>query len=80
MGTLHAEIHDGDPAILLRNAHTLKGSANLFYAKKVCDAASVFERSVQEQDAIAADRLLVLDQEVELMKRALVNFLEITAE
>jgi CheY-like chemotaxis protein/HPt (histidine-containing phosphotransfer) domain-containing protein len=80
LATLHAEIPDGDQAVVQRMAHTLKGSANLFYAKKVYDAASVVERLARDQDPVAADQLLVLDQEVASMMRALKNFLDITAE
>ncbi len=80
MAKLRAEIPAGDPAVIHRLAHTLKGSANLFCANKVHDAASVIEQSAQEKSTFTEDQLLVLEQEVKLMMRVLRNFLAITAD
>ncbi len=39
MDIMRAEIPAGDASLVQRSAHTLKGSANLFCAKRVHDAA-----------------------------------------
>ncbi|MFK8112354.1 MAG: response regulator [Rubripirellula sp.] len=80
MTTLRNELPSGDPATVQRAAHTLKGSSVLFYAKRVEEEAASIERLAQEKDLnAAADRLVLLEKEAELMMRALKNFLEITA-
>jgi hypothetical protein len=81
MQTLHAEIPDGDATLIQQAAHTLKGSANLFFATKVHDAAYKIERMAKDRDlSESAEDLQVLAGEVELMLRALGNFLDITSE
>ena len=54
MQTLGTEIPDGDPALVQRTAHTLKGSANLFSAKKVCDHAFKIEQIARSKELAAA--------------------------
>jgi HPt (histidine-containing phosphotransfer) domain-containing protein len=80
MQTLRAEIPAGDATLIQQAAHTLKGSANLFLATRVHDAAYKIERTAKNRDlAHSADDLKVLEQEVQSMLRALNNFLDITA-
>ncbi len=81
MKTLAAEIPAGDLALVQRTAHTLKGSANLFSAKKVHDRAFDIEQTAKTGDLEpAVEQLGILQQEVELMLRALDNFLEVTSD
>lgn len=80
MATLRAEIPGGDLGVIQRTAHTLKGSVNLFFAKKVMEEATVIERLAIKQESVPESRLLLLEQEVELMTRALKNFLDITSD
>lgn len=81
MRTLRKELPDGDPTSVQRAAHTLKGSSGLFFATRVSEEAYAIERLGQEKDLPrAADRMLVLEQEVAAMLRSLRNFLDITSE
>jgi two-component system, sensor histidine kinase and response regulator len=78
---MHKELPGGDPIQVQRAAHTLKGSCNLFYAKRVSEVAASIEELSQAKDLEAAsDRLPLLDKEAEAMLRALRNFLEITKD
>ncbi len=81
MNTLRESIPNGDPAVVQRAAHTLKGSASLFFANRVRDAATRIESAAQGDDLADTPALLKeLEPEVESMLRALNNFLEITTE
>ena len=81
MQTLRAEIPAGNPTMIHHAAHTLKGSANLFFSKSVHDTAYKIERAAKQNDlGESAEDLKVLEQQVDLLLRALNNFLEITSE
>jgi PAS domain S-box-containing protein len=81
MSTLRHELPAGDEHLVQRSAHTLKGSARLFFAERVYHAAFEIENSAHQHDlAAAVGHLPALEQEVELMMRALKNFLDITAD
>jgi HPt (histidine-containing phosphotransfer) domain-containing protein len=81
MDAIRAEIPDGDPATVHRNAHTLKGSANLFFAKRVREAAQRIETRSREKgiEDLQAD-FQKLQDEVEVLLQSLRRFLEVTAE
>jgi PAS domain S-box-containing protein len=79
--TLRDQIPDGDAGLVQRSAHTLKGAAQIFNAKKVSNAAQAIEQSAKSHDlAVAVDELHELEQQSELMLRALKNFLDITSD
>ncbi len=81
METLVKEIPDGDVAVIRRSAHTLKGSANLFFAKRVADLAARLEEMAGEKDLTSSQEVLdELKHESNLMLRAIRNFLDLTAE
>ncbi len=81
METLRESIPDGDPSVVQRTAHTLKGSANLFFAERVRQVASQVEAEGKAGDLQAAALLMQeLEEEVKSMLRAINNFLEITSE
>ena len=55
MQVLHQNIPEGDPLLVARSAHTLKGSANLFLATRVHDAARCIEDKAREGDLADAE-------------------------
>ena len=75
------QIPEGDAASIQRAAHTLKGSANLFFAKQVYDAAFRIEDNVRQKrfDGIESDYIR-LRQCVQVLLKEIRQFLEITAE
>ncbi|TWU47621.1 Signal transduction histidine-protein kinase BarA [Rubripirellula tenax] len=79
--TLANEVPDGDAMLIRRAAHTLKGSSNLFYAKRVSELASQLEE-LSIADSLATSPMILesLSEEVNRMLRALNNFLDLTAE
>jgi len=81
MQVLEREIPEGDAASIQRAAHTLKGSANLFFAKQVYDAAFRIEDNVRQKrfDGIESDYIR-LRQCVQVLLKEIRQFLEITAE
>ena len=81
METLRQQIPDGDVALVQRSAHTLKGSANLFFAKRVHDVARDIESQARSKGIEGlGDLLQQLQSEVDALLRTLRNFLELTAE
>jgi CheY-like chemotaxis protein/HPt (histidine-containing phosphotransfer) domain-containing protein len=80
MQTLRQTIPAGDAVVVQRTAHTLKGSASLFFAERVRTVAEEIELIAKDQDLQAAVPLLSqLEEEVRAMLRAINNFLDITA-
>ncbi len=81
MQTLREEVPDGDPTLVQRSAHTLKGSASLFEATRVFDAAFAVEKLAKEKDLAAAElKFRALEKEVADVLRVLKNFLEVTSD
>jgi PAS domain S-box-containing protein len=81
METLRAEIPHGDVSSVQRSAHTLKGSANLFMAKRVYDLALRIESKAREKGLEDLhDDLQKLDEEVAALLRVIGKFLELTNE
>ena len=79
--TICDQLPEGEAPLLQRTAHTLKGSADLFAAKKLYDLAFQIETAARDQDMSAANNLLPeLTEEAELMMRGLKNFLNVTAD
>ena len=64
-----------------RSAHTLKGSANLFCAKRVHDAALELEFQAREKglEELESD-FQRLELEVDALLHVIRDFLEVTAE
>ena len=81
MQTLRGEIPGGNPATIQRAAHTLKGSADLFFAAAVHERAAEIERLAHDNDiSTVAARLVALEEEVGTMLTALKDFLDVTKE
>jgi PAS domain S-box-containing protein len=81
LATLRKEIPGGDIALVQRSAHTLKGSANLFFAKRVHDLARQIESQARSKGIEhLSDDLLQLEGEVEVLLRSLHNFLDLTSD
>ena len=79
MKILRTSIPDGDPVLVARSAHTLKGSATLFFAHAVHDTAVIIESRAKENDlAAAVGDLEKLDAAVDKMLRELNEFLAAT--
>jgi HPt (histidine-containing phosphotransfer) domain-containing protein len=79
MELLRTAIPDGDPVLVARNAHTLKGSSNLFFAHGVHEMAVKIESKARENDlAGAAADLPQLEAEVDHMLCELKAFLSTT--
>ncbi len=80
MKTLRSQIALGDAALIQRAAHTLKGSAGLFFADTVVAISFEIERSARNQDlADVSERMASLEGAVENMVAALRYFLKLTA-
>lgn len=81
MQSLCIAVSKDDCSAAQRSAHTLKGSSSLFAAERVQQAARSLEAHAKAQDVPALPALLrQLELEVDMMLRALNNFLEITSE
>ncbi len=76
---MRAEIPGGDRTVVQRSAHTLKGSANLFFAKRVHDAALKLESRLAKRAGGIESDFQRLELEVEAL-HVIRNFLEVTAE
>lgn len=81
MQVLESEIPGGDAATIQRAAHTLKGSANLFFAQQVYDAAFQIEDKVRKKqfDGIESD-YIGLRERVQVLLDEIRQFLQATAE
>ena len=81
MNELRRSIPAGEASTVQRAAHTLKGSANLFSAKRVRDVAGRIEQTASNGDMAATEALMnELEDETKSMLDELNHFLTITAD
>ncbi|KAA5542773.1 response regulator [Roseiconus nitratireducens] len=77
IAALHESVSQTDGPAIRRTAHTLKGSANLFSAKRVHDAAEELETAARNEQLDNSQSLLErLETEVEMMLDELNRFME----
>lgn len=77
MKVLNESIPDGDPVLVARSAHTLKGSAGLFFAEAVAKTAVEIESKAKNNDlAGAVANLRQLNSHVDAMLADLNRFLQ----